>query len=332
VEDTVVLKYAVRAEHQNYDFYTEDGTLINPGPNIYFKAKVKSIGNETNRRVIPFMHIEGEPLQYVRDRIFILEIKTVHQPRTPTDRLGRGYTVIKAPQRYYSGGIPRGTNSNGIPLPSEGPNPTISLYQSAFQSALDIRRTNILLQIAADNEANSRSQRQRASATSAGTQQTNQSGGAVSAQAAANAQTTPPASATPDMTAGLVTMTAQSFYDETKNPIIRSFKASGGKGLAGVVTSFKIDLKGKDVTWGINNSQGLRAPVMVNISLTLSVIHDIVPGLDANGIMNAPIWPVGRHNNFFTNQGNGAVQQTEDPQIGYDSGRYYFNRNFIRRK
>ena len=45
-----------------------------------------------------------------------------------------------------------------------------------------------------------------------------------------------------------------------------------GKGLAGVVTNFKIDLKGKDGTWGVDGSQGLRAPLMVSINLTLSVM------------------------------------------------------------
>lgn len=342
VGDTVVLKYPTRGNNQNFDYYTENGTLINPGPDIYFKARLLRIGNQVNRTIPDPLPIEGLPPQNtsVTDRLFLFEIKTVHQPRTPNGSLGRGYRVVKAPQRTYQGGIPRGTDSNGIPLPSEGFNPKTNLYQSFFRTFLDTRRTNILLQIAADNQENS-NQRQRASATPTGTQPTttpttqntasNQSGGAVAAQAEGNTQATPPASSTPDMTAGLVTMTSQRFYDENQNPIIKSFKSSGGSGLAGVVTNFKIDLKGKDGTWGTNSSRGLKAPTMVNISLTLAVIHDIVPGLDSNGVMNAPIWPVGEHNDLFMNQGEREVQETEDPQIGYDSGRYYFNRNFIRR-
>ena len=31
----------------------------------------------------------------------------------------------------------------------------------------------------------------------------------------------------------------------------------------------------------------------------MAVIHDIPLGLDANGIMNAPIWPVGHSSNYF---------------------------------
>jgi len=100
------------------------------------------------------------------------------------------------------------------------------------------------------------------------------------------------------------TMTAEDFYSDTKNPLIKAFKSSGGQGLAGVITSFKIDNKGS--TWGTNRSSKLRAPKMVTITLAMAVIHDITPGLDARGIMNAPIWPVGEYSNYFMKNGPNA--------------------------
>ena len=98
-------------------------------------------------------------------------------------------------------------------------------------------------------------------------------------------------------------MTPSTFYDETKNPIMRAFKSSGGKGLAGVVTSFKVDYGESKGTWGTDGSSLLRAPKIVTVTLGLAVIHDITPGLDARGIMCAPIWPVGGLANQFVNNG-----------------------------
>lgn len=115
-------------------------------------------------------------------------------------------------------------------------------------------------------------------------------------------------------------LTPQSFYDETKNPIMKAFHSSGGKGLAGVITSFKVDYGEAKGSWGINGDDFLRAPKFVTINLQMAVIHDITPGLDARGIMNAPIWPVGKRSNFFVN--NGEESQTGDttPVSGQPSG------------
>lgn len=126
--------------------------------------------------------------------------------------------------------------------------------------------------------------------------------------------------------AGLELMTAADFYSEDNNPILKSFKISGGKGLAGVITQFKIDTKG--VTWGTDANQGLRAPTMVTINLTMAVIHDITPGLDANGIMNAPIWPVGTNSNFFLQNGQVAGQSQRQSSADLN----YYNSNLIRRR
>ena len=115
----------------------------------------------------------------------------------------------------------------------------------------------------------------------------------------------------PSSPAAAAQMTAAEFYNDTKNPLIKAFKSSGGQGLAGVITSFKIDNKGS--TWGTNRSSKLRAPKMVTITLAMAVIHDITPGLDARGIMNAPIWPIGEYSNYFMQNGDGGTEPPPPP-------------------
>ena len=114
----------------------------------------------------------------------------------------------------------------------------------------------------------------------------------------------------------------ESFYDETKNPIMKAFKSSGGKGLAGVITSFKVDYGDAKGNWGLDGSRFLRAPTMINVNLSMAVIHDITPGLDARGIMNAPIWPVGQASNYFVN--NGPVTNPTYTNPGNNSRTNYF--------
>jgi hypothetical protein len=119
-------------------------------------------------------------------------------------------------------------------------------------------------------------------------------------------------------------MTAAEFYDDTKNPLIKAFKSSGGQGLAGVITSFKIDNKGS--TWGTNRTSKLRAPKMVTITLAMAVIHDITPGLDARGIMNAPIWPIGDYSKYFMQ--NGGTEQSLPPSRHPDANGSVFDPEF----
>jgi hypothetical protein len=80
------------------------------------------------------------------------------------------------------------------------------------------------------------------------------------------------------------------FFDPKNNAIVRSFEAAGGRGLAGVITSFDMDWG--DAQWDMNGL-GRRAPTLLNISISFSPIHDIVPGLDNNGMMRAVNYPVG---------------------------------------
>lgn len=80
------------------------------------------------------------------------------------------------------------------------------------------------------------------------------------------------------------------FFDPKNNAIVRSFEAAGGRGLAGVITSFDMDWG--DAQWDMNGI-GRRAPTLLKISISFSPIHDIVPGLDNNGMMRAINYPVG---------------------------------------
>ena len=81
------------------------------------------------------------------------------------------------------------------------------------------------------------------------------------------------------------------FFDPRNNAIVRSFEAAGGRGLAGVITS--IDFDWNEAQWDMGGL-GRRAPTMVSVSINFSPIHDIVPGLDNNGMMRAMNYPVGQ--------------------------------------
>lgn len=80
------------------------------------------------------------------------------------------------------------------------------------------------------------------------------------------------------------------FFDADNNAIVRSFEAAGGRGLAGVITSFDMDWA--EAQWDMSGI-GRRAPTMLTISVAFSPIHDIIPGLDNNGMMRAMNYPVG---------------------------------------
>lgn len=93
-------------------------------------------------------------------------------------------------------------------------------------------------------------------------------------------------------------------YDETKgavsqvdksenkinNPVVKSFESNMGEGLAGTVSGFGISYD-QSIPWQLD--KGSRAPMAAKINLQMSVIHDILPGLDHNGVMRAPTYRVG---------------------------------------
>jgi hypothetical protein len=81
------------------------------------------------------------------------------------------------------------------------------------------------------------------------------------------------------------------FFKPDKNAVVRSFEVAGGRGLAGVITSFDMDWK--EAQWDMSDISR-RAPQLVKCSIAFSPIHDIVPGLDNNGAMRAYNYPVGK--------------------------------------
>jgi len=80
------------------------------------------------------------------------------------------------------------------------------------------------------------------------------------------------------------------------NPVVYSFESTMGEGIAGTIQTFNINFD-QNIPWELN--EGSRAPIAVKISLGLSVIHDILPGLDDKGIMRAPTYRVGKINREF---------------------------------
>lgn len=75
------------------------------------------------------------------------------------------------------------------------------------------------------------------------------------------------------------------------NAIARSFRSTGGKGLAGFIDSISFDWYDK-VTWVTDEGPGRKAPRMCKVTVSFSPIHDITPGLDHMGANRAPIYTV----------------------------------------
>jgi hypothetical protein len=80
--------------------------------------------------------------------------------------------------------------------------------------------------------------------------------------------------------------------DDLKSPksnaISRSFRSTGGKGLAGFIDSINFDWYGS-TTWDIDE----KAPKMCKVTISFTPIHDISPGLDSNGYNRAPVYRLG---------------------------------------
>jgi hypothetical protein len=85
------------------------------------------------------------------------------------------------------------------------------------------------------------------------------------------------------------------FFNADNNPIMKSFEENGaGGGLAVVCKSMGFDWN--DSRWDTNYTEARsnsRAPMWLKVTMGMSVIHDIVPGISADGYMTAPVYPVG---------------------------------------
>lgn len=194
---------------------------------------------------------------------------------------------------------PNGNRRTEVITGPSGAEPTISLSLSAgFRGMIDVLKTISEMQMS-DTSAQSESQRT--------------------------------SNDTADGTVGIGALTPEIFYDDDKNPILKSFKSTAGRGLAGVVTSFKVDYSEAKGNWGTDASRLNRAPMFMTVQVGLAVIHDAPLGLDANGMMLAPIWPVGHYANFYAPTGwdvreqspnyRGSLLSRFDPEVNP-----YFNR------
>ena len=93
-----------------------------------------------------------------------------------------------------------------------------------------------------------------------------------------------------DVISGLIsTSDAAAFMSPDYNPITKAFESSGGRGLAGVLTS--VNFNWLDGPW--ETDWNSRAPMYFKVDLGFDVIHDIPPGLDHNGFNRAPLYNVG---------------------------------------
>ncbi len=86
----------------------------------------------------------------------------------------------------------------------------------------------------------------------------------------------------------------KAFNDNNKktlnNPLTAAFESTLGKGLAGFITM--LDVNYQDQLWEID--PGSQAPKVVKISINFAPLHDIPPGLDADGAMRAPVYNAGK--------------------------------------
>lgn len=92
---------------------------------------------------------------------------------------------------------------------------------------------------------------------------------------------------------GTAPFTSLDLSDVTKmGSVAKSFRDSGGQGLAGVITSIDLgNLVDTNAVWSID--PGYRAPRMVDVTVAFAVVHDIPPGLDSLGHMNSALYGVG---------------------------------------
>lgn len=81
------------------------------------------------------------------------------------------------------------------------------------------------------------------------------------------------------------------FMKAENNSIVRSFESSSGKGLACMIDNLGFNFL-DNIPWE-TEAYGSRAPKMCLIKMSLTPIHDIAPGLDANGFNRAPVYNVG---------------------------------------
>lgn len=74
------------------------------------------------------------------------------------------------------------------------------------------------------------------------------------------------------------------------NPIVQGFNSTKGKGLAGFIKSMKMDFT--ESTWETEDENS-KAPMRLKIDMEFAPIHDINPGLGADGFMTGAPYNIG---------------------------------------
>ena len=81
------------------------------------------------------------------------------------------------------------------------------------------------------------------------------------------------------------------FLKADNNPVTKAFESAAGRGLAGFIT--QMDFQWLDqITW--ETAPGSKAPKACQITISFSPVHDIGPGLAADGMNRAPIYSTGQ--------------------------------------
>jgi len=105
----------------------------------------------------------------------------------------------------------------------------------------------------------------------------------------------------------------RTFTSPVYNSITRAFEDRMGEGLAGVFTN--LTFSWMEAPW--ETDWNARAPMACKVQFSFDPIHDISPGLDANGFNRAPIYNVGQimHDSFGGSR-----------QDGGNASRYFYKR------
>lgn len=102
------------------------------------------------------------------------------------------------------------------------------------------------------------------------------------------------------------------FMSARNNPFVRAYESTMGRGLAGTLSNIQFNWLDPDFSW--ETDYNARAPMGCQISLTLSVIHDIAPGMDHSGYNRAPMYNVGD----IMKEASGDVHGNDDnPEYQY---------------
>lgn len=108
------------------------------------------------------------------------------------------------------------------------------------------------------------------------------------------------------------------FFGHTVNAVVRSFESAGGRGLAGHITSLSL---GYDAAPWETRRLGSKAPMWVKVTMGFAPIHDIPPGMDADGFNRGAIYNVGKvmnalagndiHGTNFNETSEGSIQKMD---------------------